>query len=114
MALIVPVLRVLEACRDERTSGPLVLRPVAGTSPAVETPTGCCSASRNPRIPRLVGLHSLRHAVITNGLDAGVPLRNEQILARHADLRTIERYDPAGGTLDGHSGHVLTAYVAVV
>jgi len=30
MPLTVPVLRVLEACRGERTEGPLVLRPVSG------------------------------------------------------------------------------------
>jgi len=30
MPLTVPVLRVLEACRGERTTGPLVLRPVSG------------------------------------------------------------------------------------
>ncbi|GAA2136040.1 hypothetical protein GCM10009844_01930 [Nocardioides koreensis] len=30
MALTVPVLRVLEACRGQRTHGPLVLRPVSG------------------------------------------------------------------------------------
>jgi integrase/recombinase XerD len=39
--------------------------------------------------------HSLRHAAITNALDAGVPLRDAQILARHAV-------------------HFLTAYVAGV
>lgn len=30
MPRTVPVLRVLEACRGQRTSGPLVLRPVSG------------------------------------------------------------------------------------
>jgi integrase/recombinase XerD len=30
MPLTVPVLRVLEACRGQRTSGPLILRPVSG------------------------------------------------------------------------------------
>jgi site-specific recombinase XerD len=36
-------------------------------------------------IPRHISPHSLRHAAITNALDAGVPLRDAQILARHAD-----------------------------
>ena len=30
MALTVPVLRVLEACRGQRTCGPLILRPISG------------------------------------------------------------------------------------
>ena len=58
--------------------------------------------------------HSLRHAAITNALDAGVPLRDAQILARHADPRTTEHYDRARGNLDRHGVHFLTAYVAGV
>jgi integrase/recombinase XerD len=34
----------------------------------------------------------MRHAAITEALDAGVPLRDAQILARHADPRTTH-YD---------------------
>jgi len=58
--------------------------------------------------------HSLRHAAITNALDAGVPLRDAQILPRHADPRTTEPYDPARGHLDHRGVHFLTAYVAGV
>ena len=47
-------------------------------------------------------------------LDAGVPLRDAQILARHADPRTTEHYDRARGNLDRHRVHFLTAYVAGV
>jgi hypothetical protein len=52
--------------------------------------------------------------VITNALDAGVPLRDAQILARHADPRTTQHYDRARGNLDRHGVHFLTAYVAGV
>jgi len=41
-------------------------------------------------------------------------LRDAQILARHADPRTPEHYDRAGGNLDRHGVHFLTAYVAGV
>jgi hypothetical protein len=44
----------------------------------------------------------------------GVPLRDAQILARHADPRTTEHYDRARGNLDRHGVHFLTAYVAGV
>jgi len=64
--------------------------------------------------PRHISPHSLRHAAITNALDAGVPLRDAQILARHADPRTTEHYDRARGNLDRHGVHFLTAYVAGV
>ena len=42
------------------------------------------------------------------------PLRDAQILARHADPRTTEHYDRARGNLDRHGVHFLTAYVAGV
>lgn len=113
--ITVPVLRVLEACRGERVSGPLILRPMTGN------PIDRRDAYRMVRriatvagIPRHISPHSLRHAAITNALDAGVPLRDAQILARHADPRTTEHYDRARGNLDRHAVHFLTAYVAGV
>ena len=50
-------------------------------------------------IQRLISPYSLRHAAITNALDAGVSLRDAQILARHADPRTTEHYDRPAETL---------------
>ena len=44
-------------------------------------------------ITKLVGPHTLRHAFITAALDAGVPLRDVQEAASHADPRTTMRYD---------------------
>jgi integrase/recombinase XerD len=43
-----------------------------------------------------------------------VPLRDAQILARHADPRTTEHYDRTRGNLDRHGVHFLTANVAGV
>ena len=43
-----------------------------------------------------------------------MPLRDAQILTRHADPRTTEHYDRARGNLDRHDVHFLTAYVAGV
>jgi integrase/recombinase XerD len=115
MPLTVPVLRVLEACRGERTEGPLVLRPVSrkpiDRRDCYRMVVRIATAAG---IPRHISPHSLRHAAITNALDAGVPLRDAQILARHADPRTTEHYDRARGNLDPHGVHFLTAYVAGV
>lgn len=44
--------------------------------------------------------HSLRHAFVTLSLDAGVPLREVQDAAGHADPRTTRRYDRARNSLD--------------
>jgi site-specific recombinase XerD len=115
MRLTVPVLRVLEACRGERTAGPLVLRPVSGKPiDRRDVYRMMQRIAKTAQIPRHISPHSLRHAAITNALDAGVPLRDAQILARHADPRTTEHYDRARGNLDRHGVHFLTAYVAGV
>jgi integrase/recombinase XerD len=115
MPITVPVLRVLEACRGQRTCGPLVLRPVSGKP--IDRRDGYRMVARIAKaagIPWHISPHSLRHAAITNALDAGVPLRDAQILARHADPRTTEHHDRARGNLDRDGVHFLTAYVAGV
>jgi integrase/recombinase XerD len=115
MPLTVPVLRILETCRGQRMSGPLVLRPVSGKPiDRRDVYRMVARIAKVARIPRHISPHSLRHAAITNALDAGVPLRDAQILARHADPRTTQHYDRARGNLDRHGVHFLTAYVAGV
>ncbi len=47
--------------------------------------------------------HTLRHAFITAAIDAGVPLRDVQEAASHADPRTTMRYDRARTSLDRHA-----------
>jgi integrase/recombinase XerD len=56
--------------------------------------------------------HTLRHAFITAALDAGVPLRDVQEAASHADPRTTMRYDRARGSLDRHATYIVAAYLA--
>jgi len=51
-------------------------------------------------------------ASITAALDAGVPLRDVQAAASHADSRTTMRYDRARGSLDRHATYIVAAYVA--
>ncbi len=94
------------------------LRPSWRPSPAwprtPATPTSCTPtsfAAGSPGARRIGSIHSpnsLRHAAITNAHDAGVPLRDAQILARHADPRTTEHNDRPRGNLDRHGVHFLT------
>ena len=115
MPITVPVLRVLEACRGERSAGPLILRPNSGNPvDRRDVYRMVTRISKVAAIPLHISPHSLGHAAITNALDAGVSLRDAQILARHADPRTTEHYDRARGSLDRHGVHFLTAYVAGV
>ena len=63
-------------------------------------------------ITKSVGPHTLRHAFITAALDAGVPLRDVQEAASHADPRTTMRYDRARVSLDRHATDIVSAFVA--
>jgi len=56
--------------------------------------------------------NTLRHAFITAALDAGVPLRDVQEAASHADPRTTMRHDRARGSLDRHATYIVAAYDA--
>ena len=68
--------------------------------------------ARRAGITKPVGPHTLRHAFITAALDTGVPLRDVQEAASHADPRTTIRYDRARGSLDRHATYIVAAYIA--
>jgi integrase/recombinase XerD len=54
----------------------------------------------------------LRSAFIMAALDAGVPLREVQSAARHADPRTTTTiYDRRRQNLDRHAAYVVVAFV---
>lgn len=56
--------------------------------------------------------HMLRSAFIMAALDAGVPLRDVQIAARHSDPRTTTIYDRRRENFDRHAAYVVVAFVA--
>jgi integrase/recombinase XerD len=63
-------------------------------------------------IDKTISPHSLRHSFITAALDAGVPLRDVQEAASHADPRTTMRYDRARRSLDRHATYIVATFVA--
>jgi integrase/recombinase XerD len=68
--------------------------------------------ARRAGITKRVGPHTLRHAFITAALDAGVPLRDVQEAASHADPRTTMRYDRARVSLDRHATYIVATFLA--
>ena len=50
--------------------------------------------------------------LLSTSFDAGVPLRDVQEAASHADPRTPIRYDRARGSLDRHATYIVAAYIA--
>jgi integrase/recombinase XerD len=55
--------------------------------------------------------HMLRAAFIMAALDAGVPLRDVQLAARHVDPRTTTIYDRRRQNLDRHAAYAVVAFV---
>jgi integrase/recombinase XerD len=50
--------------------------------------------------------------LLSTSFDAGVPLRDVQEAASHADPRTTMRYDRARTSLDRHATYIVATYVA--
>jgi site-specific recombinase XerD len=68
--------------------------------------------ARRAGMTKDISPHSLRHSFITAASDAGVPLRDVQIAAHHADPRTTTRSDRARNNLDRHASYIVTAFIA--
>ena len=73
---------------------------------------GSRAHARRAGLAKKIEPHTLRHPLITAALDAGVPLRDVQKAASHADPRTTMRYDRARVSLDRHATYIVTAYIA--
>ena len=91
--------RAVDLAIGERLNGPIFLR---------------ADGQRMDRagVDKHISPHTLRHAFITAALDAGVPLRDVQEAASHADPRTTMRYDRARVSLDWHATYIVAAYLA--
>lgn len=112
MPLPVPVLRALDACAGDRTTGPLLLRADGDQLDRRTADRWVKALAKRAGITKRISPHSLRHSMVTNALDAGVPLRDVQVAARHSDPRTTARYDRNRHNLDRHAVHTLAAYVS--
>lgn len=97
----------------ERTSGPLFLN--ADGTRRLDRHAAARIVRRLAKaagIDKRISPHSLRHSFITAALDAGVPLRDVQEAASHADPRTTMRYDRGRGSLDRHATYIVATFVA--
>jgi hypothetical protein len=111
-ALIPPVLRAA------RTIDLAVVNATKVPSSAATTASASTAAplidGRDPSAsePGWAPCTHLRAGFIMAALEAGVPLRDVQIAARHADPRTTTIYDRRRENSDRHAAYVLVAFVA--
>ena len=104
--------RAIDLAIGERTEGPVFLAADGRRLDRHGAGRIVRKTARRAGIGKSVTPHTLRHAFITAALDAGVPLRDVQEAASHADPRTTIRYDRARGSLDRHATYIVAAYVA--
>lgn len=96
---------------DDRREGPLILdsrgermtRHTAGRAVRL-------IASR-AGIGKRIGPHACRHSFVSLGLEFGIPLRDIQVAAGHADPSTTVRYDRRDRDLDKHAGYIVAAVI---
>ena len=104
--------RVLDLYLDERTTGPIFLGAKGGRMDRYAADRMVKRLARRAGITKRISPHSLRHSFITAALDAGVPLRDVQEAASHADPRTTMRYDRGRASLDRHATYIVATFLA--
>lgn len=103
--------RTIDLAIGERRDGPILLRHDGQRLDRRTAHRWVRSIGKRAELG-LVHPHMLRAAFIMAALDAGVPLRDVQVAARHADPRTTTVYDRRRQDFDRHAAYVVVAFVA--
>ena len=101
--------RAIDLAVAERTGGPVFLAADGRRLDRHGAGRIVGRIARQAGIGKAVTPYKLRHAFITAALDVGVPLRDVQEAASHADPRTTMRYERARGSLDRHATYIVAA-----
>jgi len=104
--------RALDLYIGERSIGPIFLGVEGGRMDRYCADRMVKRLTKRAGIDKKISPHSLRHSFITAALDAGVPLRDVQEAASHADPRTTMRYDRARRSLDLHATYIVSTFIA--
>ena len=107
-----PTYRSIIAYLDGRASGPIFLGAEGARMDRHAAARIITRVGKKAGIDKHLSPHSMRHAFITAALDAGVPLRDVQLAARHADPRTTSYYDHGRKGFDSHATYIVSAFVA--
>jgi integrase len=101
--------RAIDLVVGERCDGPIFVGAEGGRIDRHAAGRIVRRIARRAGITKRVGPHTLRHAFITR---CGVPLRDVQEAASHADPRTTMRYDRARVSLDRHATYIVATFLA--
>jgi integrase/recombinase XerD len=104
--------RAVDLYIDERTTGPIFLGAKGERMDRYAADRMVKRLARRAGTTKRISPHRLRHSFITAALDTGVPLRDVQEAASHADPRTTMRYDRGRGSLDRHATYIVATFGA--
>jgi integrase len=104
--------RALDLYIADRTMGPIFLGANGTRMDRYAADRMVKRLVKRAGIAKRISPHSLRHSFITAALEAGVPLRDVQEAASHADPRTTMRYDRARRSLDRHATYIVSTFIA--
>jgi integrase/recombinase XerD len=104
--------RAIDLCVGERAHGPIFRGAHGQRLDRHAVARIVRRLARAAGVTKRISPHSLRHSFITAALDAGVPLRDVQEAASHADPRTTMRYDRGRQSLDRHATYIVATFVA--
>lgn len=107
-----PVLLSLNRCAGDRTSGPLIRRRDGNRLDRGTAYRWVKRIGKRAGLTPKLHPHALRHSAITAALDAGAPLRDAQVFARHSDPRITSRYDRGRQNLDRHASYLVSGFLA--
>ena len=102
--------RTIDLAIGERCQGPILIRSDGHRLDSRTAYRWVRSIGNRAGLDR-IHPHMLRAAFIMAALDAGVPLRDVQIAARHADPRTTTVYDRRRQNYDRHAAYAVVAFV---
>ena len=103
----VPMLRMVNAARGDRATGPLVTTKRGNAQTRNGAHVWMKRLVQIAELPATVHCHTLRHSAITEMVNSGASMQEVQEFADHRDIRSTEWYYHRKASLDQHGGHTL-------
>lgn len=111
-ALPVPAMRAVRAAIGDRTDGPLLLNRRGKRMDRHAATRLIRQVAAAAKVNTDISPHSLRRSFITTGLASGVPARDMQLAAGHAQINTTMLYDRRTHGHDRDAVHRVSGYLA--
>lgn len=114
MPLPVAAMRAVREAIGERTEGPVLLNRWGNRMDRAAATRLIKKIAHEAKVDTDITPHSLRRSFITTGLASGIPARDMQLAAGHAQINTTMIYDRRAQTHDRDAVHRLSGYLAGV